>query len=375
MAGERISSGGAAADTLAPMRTPGTDPDTPFETGTDRSSETGPGPSPGARTAPARPSPGLASVPGPGTALPEVTVLLGQLNGARFLEAQLSSIAAQAGCPVRLIVSDDGSADHGPMLVRAFSARHPDVAIDLIDGPKRGFAQNFLHLLRAAGPQASHVALCDQDDYWLPGRLARAVRMLESVPEGTPALYGSRTLVCNADLTPRKPSPLHARPPSFRNALVQSIAGGNTLVLNRAALDLVQAASAEARTVVSHDWWIYQLISGVGGRVIYDPEPGLLYRQHDANVVGANNSIRGGLIRLGAVMAGRFSRWNRINVAALQASAHRFTPENRQVLARFAALRRAPFLARLRLLRRAGLYRQTIKGDIALWIATALNRI
>lgn len=347
-----------------------------------------PGPAPGPAPGPGTPAAAaaaaaarapLASVPGPGTALPVVTVLLGQMNGARFLEAQLASIAAQTRCPVRLIVSDDGSADHGLMLVRAFTARHPEVAVTVLDGPGRGFAQNFLHLIRAAcpeaGPAPGYVALCDQDDYWLPGRLARAVRLLEAVPAGVPALYGGRTMVCEADLTPRRASTPHTRAPSFRNALVQSIAGGNTMVLNPAAVELARAASLEARTVVSHDWWLYQIVSGVGGRVIYDPRPTVLYRQHGANLVGANNSIRGSAIRLAALMAGRFSRWNRINIAALRASAHRFTPENRATLEDFAALREAPLPARLRLLARSGLYRQTWRGDIALWIATLLRRV
>lgn len=326
-------------------------------------------------TNPTQPRQGLAVVPGTGTAPPQVTVLLGQMNGARFLEAQLASIAAQTGCHISLIVSDDGSADHGPMLVKAFSTRHPEVRVTRIDGPQRGFAQNFLHLLRSVGPDVPYVALCDQDDYWLPGRLARALRLLEAAAPDTPALYGSRTLVCNADLTPRKPSPLHGRPPDFRNALVQSIAGGNTMVLNRAAIDLVQAASLEAKKVVSHDWWLYQIITGVGGRVIYDPEPGVLYRQHAHNMVGANNSIRGGLIRLGAVLAGRFARWNGLNIETLAASSHRFTPENRAILEGFAELRSAPLLRRLALLWRLGLYRQAIKGDLGLWLAAILRRI
>ena len=311
----------------------------------------------------------------PGAALPEVTVLLGQMNGARFVGAQLASIAAQAGCRIGLIVSDDGSTDGGPGLVRAFAARHPQIAVTVIAGPGRGFARNFLHLLRAAGPDVPHVALCDQDDVWLPGRLARALRLIAAVPPGTPALYGSRTLVCGADLLPRGPAPLHGHTPSFRNALVQSIAGGNTMVLNRAALDLAQAASLEAGKVVSHDWWLYQIVAGAGGAVIYDPDPGVLYRQHGQNTVGANTSIRGGLIRLGAVMAGRFARWNAVNIDTLSASSHRFTPENRAILDGFAALRRAPLPRRLWLMARLGLYRQTFKGNLGLWLAAVLGRI
>lgn len=314
-----------------------------------------------------------AARPAPGAA--EVTVLLGQRNGARFLPGQLASIAAQSGCRIRLIVSDDGSTDEGPRLVEAFAARHPHIPVRLIQGPGRGFARNFLHLLRAAGPEVPHVALCDQDDVWLPGRLARALRLLRETPEGLPALYGARTVITHADLAPRGPSPLHGRAPSFRNALVQSIAGGNTMVLNRAAIDLAQAASLEADEVVSHDWWLYQIVSGAGGRVIYDPEPAILYRQHGRNMVGANNSIRGGLIRLGAVMAGRFAQWNAANIDTLSASAHRFTPENRAVLEGFAALRRAPLPRRLWLLARLGLYRQTVKGNLGLWLAAVLGRL
>lgn len=297
------------------------------------------------------------------------------MNGARFLATQLASIAAQSGCRIRLIVSDDGSTDRGPQLVQAFATRHPQIPVTLIKGPARGFAQNFLYLLRAAGPKTPYAALCDQDDYWLPDRLARALRLLADAPEDMPTLYGARTLVCDADLTPRRPSPLHGRAPSFRNALVQSIAGGNTMVLNRAALDLAQAASGEAGEVVSHDWWLYQIVSGAGGQVIYDHEPAILYRQHAHNMVGANNSIRGGLIRMGAVMAGRFARWNTVNIETLTASAHRFTPENRAALEGFAALRRAPLPRRLWLMARLRLYRQTLKGNLGLWLAAVLGRL
>ena len=37
-----------------------------------------------------------------------------------------------------------------------------------------------------------------------------------------------------------KRQPLFERAPDFRNALVQSIAGGNTMVFNRAARDLLR---------------------------------------------------------------------------------------------------------------------------------------
>ena len=85
-------------------------------------------------------------------------------------------------------------------------------------------------------------------------------------------------------------SPLFRRPPSFRNALVQSLAGGNTMVLNRPARDLVALASRRAR-FVSHDWWAYLLVTGAGGAVHYSAKPLVRYRQHAHNLVGANTSL------------------------------------------------------------------------------------
>lgn len=273
----------------------------------------------------------------------------------------------------RLIASDDGSDDATKPVIAGFSARHPGRDIALIDGPRRGFAQNFLYLLRAAGPDTPFAALSDQDDIWLPGKLTRGLAALSGIPKAEPALYCGRTLVCDAALNPVGLSPLFARPPGFRNALVQSIAGGNTMILNRAALTLAQQASREPDEIVSHDWWLYQIVAGAGGRVIYDPEPQVLYRQHGANLVGANRSARARLKRLAGLLGGDFRNHTTLNIRALDASAHRFTAENRALLRRFEKARKNTLPHRLAELRRTGLHRQTRAGNAGLWCAASLG--
>ena len=319
--------------------------------------------------APAR---GPAGQPAP------VTVLLALYQGAEHLGAQLDSIAAQKGGPLPVLVSDDGSSDGGPALVArraeaARAAREPPLR--LIEGPRRGAAANFLHLLRALGPEARHASLSDQDDLWLPNKTARALAALSTVPPGVPAVHCGRTWICDRAGRILRPCVLHPRPPSFRNALVQSLAGGNTMTLNRAAIDLLRAAAGEADEIVMHDWWIYQIVSGAGGRMIYDPEPLLLYRQHGANAIGENTTARALARRAAMVMGGRFREWSEINLRALGASRHRLTPESRALLDGFAAMRRAPPARRLRAHRALGLYRQTRVGDAALAAAVALGRI
>jgi hypothetical protein len=73
--------------------------------------------------------------------------------------------------------------------------------------------------------------------------------------------------------------------PGFPASLTQNIATGNTVVMNGAAARLV--ASIPAPVASPHDWWSYIVVSACGGRVIYDPEPVVLYRQHLKNLVGA----------------------------------------------------------------------------------------
>ena len=306
---------------------------------------------------------------------PRVTILLALYNGGVALAEQLASLAHQTHANWRLIVSDDGSQDTGLATLARFASGHAAPRVRLMMGPARGSAWNFRHMIGALTDRSGHVAFCDQDDVWLPDKLARAVAALARCPADHPALYCSRTVICDAALSGQRPSRLLRRPPAFRNALVQNIAGGNTIVLNPAAARLARQAHRDAGPVVEHDWWLYQIVTGAGGTVVFDPAPSVLYRQHGGNQIGANDSLRAAARRLHMVLAGRFRGWNSINIRALEATMHHLTPENRALLAQFAALRLAPLPLRLLMLARSGLFRQGLGGQAGLWMAAILGRL
>ena len=115
-------------------------------------------------------------------------------------------------------------------------------------------------------------------------------------------LYCGRTRTVDEDGRVVGFSPQFSRPPCFANALVHNIAGGNTMVMNDSARQLILEAGVV--DVVAHDWWTYLMVSGAGGRVIYDDEPTVDYRQHDDNQVGANMGISARLGRYLRVMGG-----------------------------------------------------------------------
>jgi hypothetical protein len=127
--------------------------------------------------------------------------------------------------------------------------------------------------------------------------------------------------------------------------------------------------------VIMHDWWVYQVLTAAGGRLISDDEPGLLYRQHADNVIGANDGFGAMLMRLRMVVGGRYRRWNDQNMIALNAAAHFFTVENRTLLTAFAQARVAPLPQRLRGLWSLGLYRQGFISQAAFWLAAIFGRI
>lgn len=305
---------------------------------------------------------------------PPVSILLASFNGGRHLAAQLDSIAAQQNDDWRLIISDDGSTDDSRAICMSFRDRLGADRVRLIDGPKAGPTRNFLHLV-AAAPKDAPIAFSDQDDIWLPHKMSRAMARLSG--ETGPVLYCARTLICDDGLQNRTPSRLFARPHGWRNALVQACTPGNTSVLNAQAAALLKdsISVASARDLPAHDWWAYQLITGAGGRVIFDAEPGLLYRQHADNVMGRNDTPRGMLRRMTMLMQGEYGGWLAANTAALTELSHLLTPENEAILQRFSALLHAPGPAAFNELRRLGLYRQTRGGDAALRIAAITGRL
>jgi glycosyltransferase involved in cell wall biosynthesis len=296
-------------------------------------------------------------------------------NGAKFLDEQLQSFLAQSHDNWRLYLSDDSSTDATLGILQDFKQSVKNShQVDITAGPRRGVAANFLTALCNA-PLSEFCAISDQDDIWQPQKLSRALKGLKQISPSRPALYCGRTRLVDVNGRDLGLSPLFTRGPSFRNALVQNIGGGNTMVINRAAHELVRRAGADLE-VVSHDWWLYQLISGAGGEVIYDPEPHVLYRQHRANLVGENKSLPAQMRRTKFVIDGRFRRWMNVNIAALDRAKALLTPENARLLRDFILLRQQKS-ARRRVseLGKLGIYRQTLLGTIVLSVAAALGKL
>ena len=280
----------------------------------------------------------------------------------------------QTYCDWSLHASDDGSSDGTIDILHRYQALFGEDRMSVKIGPCEGYAANFISLSCGVHPPSDLYAFSDQDDIWEPDKLERAVTWLTTISPSVPALYCSRTQIVNQNNVSMGLSPMFKQQPGFYNALIQNLAGGNTMVFNEAARQIIIQAHASS-AVVSHDWWLYILTTACGGEVYYDLYPSVRYRQHENNLVGSNNSLRALLIRIIMTVQGRLRLWNDLNIAALAGVQHLMTPESRQILSMFMNARKQFGWRRLFLIKGSGVRRQTRKGQIAFYIAAIFGKI
>lgn len=217
-----------------------------------------------------------------------VQVLLSSYNGEKYIREQIDSILGQKNVKVRLLVRDDGSVDGTRGILAEYEKSYENITV--LYGENVGVIKSFFALIEAADEHYSYFAFSDQDDVWLPDKLARAVHMLEE-KETTdcPLTYCSAKQLVDADLRPLKQAIRYSSVKAeFGNALVENMCTGCTCVINREMIMLVKGKTP--KFTVMHDFWIY-LVATCFGKAVYDKASRILYRQHGGNELGAASSL------------------------------------------------------------------------------------
>lgn len=209
-----------------------------------------------------------------------LSVAMCTYNGAQYLQQQLDSIAEQTRLPDELIICDDGSRDETVSIIKKF-ADHAPFPVQVYHNDKNhGVVENFSKAIALC--VGDLIAFSDQDDVWLPRKLAAAEKRIKHNTEPLSTVYCSRLQYVDSALEPLGFSPIPSNI-GFQNAVVENIAIGCSVVFGSNIRKLF--LKAESSNMVMHDWWVY-LIASAFGQVIYDPEPHILYRQHGGNFTG-----------------------------------------------------------------------------------------
>lgn len=216
--------------------------------------------------------------------LPKVTVLLTTFNGVRFLEEQLTSLFGQQGVEIEIMVNDDGSTDGTMEILDKWKAKGFNISVSQRRG--LGPTRAFLALLQSCD-EKKFVAFCDQDDVWVENKLALQLR---SLVDSTPMMSTCLRLYIDETGNVVGKSKNLRNPPSFLNSTFENIAPGNTILLNNAAIKVIN--KLQNPPIFHYDSWIYLLISTFG-KVVFEPSHFVKYRIHSNNSVGLRkNSLK-----------------------------------------------------------------------------------
>jgi glycosyltransferase involved in cell wall biosynthesis len=223
---------------------------------------------------------------------PQVDIVMSVYNGEKFLAEQLDSLVSQTYKNWRLIVRDDGSSDSSVKILHEYCNRHPDKIVLVSDEPGRlGACQGFARAMKYSS--ADYMMFCDQDDVWFPNKVGLSVAeilRLEALTPGTPiAVYTDLTVVdeklSELDQSFWKYNQINPNHNSLNSLILDNVATGCTMIVNRALIDLALPIPSEG---IVHDWW-FALICSIYGRLGFLNDKTMLYRQHLGNEVGAQD--------------------------------------------------------------------------------------
>ncbi len=221
-----------------------------------------------------------------------VSVVLATFNGAKFLRAQLESIAKQTLPVDEIVVGDDGSRDDTLEILEEYQRPgHPHkLPLRIIRHERQmGPARNFECLMRAS--KHDIILFSDQDDIWMSDRVLRSVKALQVTDADY--VFGDATIIDEVsrpsgqtlwnDVFFSKQEREAMRSGSGFNVLMRhNVVTGATLGIRRRVLDWVLPL-AEGWM---HDGWIALIAEALGTSTMIE-DPVISYRRHRHQQIGA----------------------------------------------------------------------------------------
>ncbi len=219
----------------------------------------------------------------------KVSVAMCTYNGERFLQEQLESIRVQTHPPAELVVCDDGSTDGTAAIIEAFRQSATFPVRWFRNTTNLGSSKNFAQAIERCTGEA--IALCDQDDRWMPQKLATSVRALEADARVAGVFSNARLMdeqgvPVPGDLWSRVKFDAAAQA-EFRRAgaryLVRrdTVTGATFVFRARYVAQLLPVAAEWV-----HDGWLALVLASLS-QLQALPEPLITYRLHAAQQVGA----------------------------------------------------------------------------------------
>lgn len=201
-------------------------------------------------------------------------------NGEKYLREQLDSIWSQSVKPDEIIISDDASTDNTIAVIEYF-IKQTGAPVTLIENSENhGFIKNFHTALSHANGDI--IFLSDQDDLWLPDRIAACKRIFDRQPEVLSLSCGLIVSDGTAIAADVKKKDRFSKVPLSRFLRYPHYPGMAMAVRK----ELVQEMLASDNTEAVHDWLLNYYAAKKEG-MYYLNTPLVIYRQHEGNTIGS----------------------------------------------------------------------------------------
>ncbi len=214
---------------------------------------------------------------------PSVSIAMTTYNGESYLEEQLYSILKQDYPVAEIVICDDASTDQTKAILQSFSSKLITVHCNTSN---LGYVKNFQQAMQMCS--GDYIALCDQDDIWLPNKISTQVDLMQQ--NKLSAVFSDATLIddhgdeidvglwASLGLENRL-----AKGIDFRAFYLSNCVTGCTLMVTK---ELVNIACPFPDSV-PHDWWLAYHAAHQNS-LAFSKKKLVAYRQHSNNVIGVS---------------------------------------------------------------------------------------
>lgn len=125
----------------------------------------------------------------------KISIALCTFNGEKYLRDQLDSLFNQTLKPFEIVISDDLSTDDTLNILNEYKDKDSSIRVRILDNQfKRGVFSNFPYVISKC--EGDIIFTCDQDDYWLPTKLEKHMKLHDS-NLNTVLVYSNADVVLN----------------------------------------------------------------------------------------------------------------------------------------------------------------------------------
>ncbi|MDT2782434.1 glycosyltransferase family 2 protein [Vagococcus fluvialis] len=220
----------------------------------------------------------------------KVAILMSTYNGEEYISEQIDSIINQSFKDWTLYIRDDGSTDSTRMIITNYVEKFPNIIfINSEENDNLGVIASFYQIVKEV--DSDFYMFCDQDDVWLENKILESFNLYNKDWFDMPVVIYSDLELVNHNLVSLGKT-MHEQNKftadiNLSNLIAQNSVTGCTVFFNRT---LKNKLVLDTNNILMHDWW-FALLAITQGKLVFNSNTTILYRQHSNNVVGSKGII------------------------------------------------------------------------------------